>query len=127
MNDDERDEFDALVEEVLDELPAGIVSLLDEVPLLVEDVPPPELLAELDVAHPLHLQGVYTGIPLTRRSVRHSAVLPDRIRIFREGIAAAARRRGEDDALKHEIRRTVLHEIGHHFGMKEDDLRRFGY
>jgi predicted Zn-dependent protease with MMP-like domain len=127
VNDDDRDEFDALVEEVLDELPPQIVSLLDEVPLLVEDVPPAELLKDLDVAHPLHLQGVYTGIPRTRRSVRHSATLPDRIRIFREGIAAGARRRGEDDALKHEIRRTILHEIGHHFGMKEDDLRRIGY
>ncbi len=127
MKDDERDEFDALVEDVLDELPPRIVSLLDEVPLLVEDVPPAELLRDLDVAHPLHLQGVYTGIPLTRRSVRHSATLPDRIRIFREGITAAARSRGGDDVLKQEIRRTILPEIGHHCGMKEDDLRRAGY
>lgn len=123
------DRFDALLEEVLTSLPDELHRLLEEVPLVVEDWPSDEDLRQLGARRREALCGLYTGIPLTRRSVQHSGTLPDVIRIFRLGILTAADRRGRvtDRALKRQIRTTVLHEIGHHFGLGEADLRRYGY
>ena len=127
---DLRDRFDALLEEVLSVLPVELKKLLEEVPLVVEDSPTPEDLRHAHVRRPDALCGLYTGIPLTRRSVEHSGTLPDVIRIFRRGILAAAadlQGRVTDRVLRQQIRLTVLHEIGHHFGLDEADLRRYGY
>ena len=126
----DQDRFDVLLEEILTGLPEELHRLLEEIPLVVEDAPTPEDLRRLGVRRPEALCGLYTGIPLTRRSVEQSGTLPDVIRIFRGGIlAAAADRRGRvtDRSLRHQIRLTVLHEIGHHFGLDEADLRRYGY
>ncbi|MGA2264890.1 MAG: metallopeptidase family protein [Phycisphaerae bacterium] len=126
----DQDRFDALLEEVLQELPAHLKSLLEEVPLVVEDEPTSQDLRRVGARGKDTLCGLYTGIPLTRRSVEHSGTLPDVIRIFRRGILLAATdRRGRitDGSLRRQIRITVLHEIGHHFGMGEADLRRYGY
>jgi len=126
----DQDHFDAMLEEVLQELPAHLKSLLEEVPLVVEDEPTSQDLRRAGARGKDTLCGLYTGIPLTRRSVEHSGTLPDVIRIFRRGILLAATdRRGctTDSALRRQIRITVLHEIGHHFGLDEADLRRYGY
>lgn len=125
-----RDRFDGILEEVLGELPEHVQRLLEEVPLIAEDEPSREILERMGVRGGAVLCGLYTGIPLMRRSVRHSGTLPDRINIYRRGIMAVARRRGgkmSEEVLKRQIRLTVLHEIGHHFGMGEDDLRELGY
>jgi len=131
MNAQDRQRFDALLEQVIAELPENLRRRLDEVPLLADDRPDADTCRKLGVNHTIQLCGLYTGIPLTERSVQHSGVLPDRVRIFREGIVAAARggARGaaSDRRLKREIRRTVLHEIGHHFGLGEAELRELGY
>ena len=122
--------FDRLLAEVLAELPQGIRDRLEESPLIADDRPSSEMMDELGARNPFSLCGLYTGIPLTKRSVEHSGTLPDRIFIFREGIIAAARSRHgrlADAALKRQIRITVLHEIGHHFGLGEADLRKLGY
>ena len=68
--------------------------------------------------------GLYTGRPLTRRSVEDSGVMPDSILIFQYNIELVCNSRAE---LVDEVRKTVLHEIGHHFGMNEDDLDALGY
>lgn len=82
------------------------------------------------------LCGLHTGVPLTERSVEHSGVSPEDIRIFREGIVNTAGgwkpQPGEtaddvDDAVFEEIWVTVLHEIGHHFGLDEADLEALGF
>jgi predicted Zn-dependent protease with MMP-like domain len=125
-----RDRFDATLEEVLAELPEELHRLLEEVPLVVEDFPTREDLRRVGARRKDTLCGMYTGIPLTKRSVEHSGTLPDVIRIFRRGILSAATdRRGciSDSALRRQMRVTILHEIGHHFGMGESDLRRYGY
>lgn len=125
-----RDRFDAMLEDVLAALPPELHRLLEEVPLVVEDCPTDEDLARLGVRRHDVLCGLYTGIPLTHRSVEHSGALPDVIRIFRRGILLAAsdyHGRVSDRALRRQIRLTVLHEIGHHFGLDEADLRRYGY
>ncbi len=128
MRQRERDDFDDLLEEVIEELPDHLRDLLEEVPLIVDDRPDRATMDEVGCRHPRDLCGLYTGIPLTDRSVTHSGVFPDRMAIFREGIVRAA---GGGPcgpkALKRQIRITLLHEMGHHFGLEEHDLRKLGY
>ena len=74
------------------------------------------------------LCGLYTGVPLTRRSVQQSGVMPENIWIFRKGVIAAAGESGPADSkLREQIKLTVLHEMGHHFGLDEAKLRALGY
>lgn len=130
MNRRERDRFDALLEEALADLPGEIHELLEEAPLIVEDRPSPQVMRELGVESADDLCGLHTGIALTEQSVEHSGVLPTQIHIFREGIVALAGGWGgsdADDRVYEEIRITVLHEVGHHFGLEEDDLDHLGY
>lgn len=127
MDPGTRQRFDRLLEEVLGELPETLRRRLEEVPLVADDRPPRSLMRRFAARDTRAIRGLYTGIPLTRRSVMHSGALPDRISIYREGIIAAAGPRAGDAALKRQIRRTVLHEIGHHFGLGERDLRGLGY
>lgn len=130
LTDDERRYFDDILEGVLAALPDHLHVLLEEVPLMVEDHPSDEIMDELDIEYLDQLCGLHSGIPLTHRSVWHSGTMPDHMIVYREGIfAAAAGRSGRvtDRALQRQIHITVLHEIGHHFGLNEDDLRRLGY
>ena len=104
--------------------------LIERIPLHVEDYPSTRVMAEMGVRYRDELCGLYTGIPLTDRSLRQSGTLPDVVTIYREGILAAAsdpdgRIRG--DRLRQEIRTTLLHELAHHHGLDEDELRRLGY
>ena len=125
-----RDHFDQQLETVLGELPEGIHTLLEKMPLHVEDHPSKEVLRTTGVRRRENLCGLYTGIPLTERSVEHSGTPPDVVTIYREGVMAAARdARGNvsEESLRREIRITVLHEIGHHHGLDEDDLTKLGY
>ena len=125
-----RDHFDYILEEVLAAMPQRIQKLVEEVPLVVDDYPSDDVMEKTKVRHRGQLCGLYTGIPLTERSIWQSGTLPDRIMIYREGILNAA----EDqyghvtpDSLRDQIRITVLHELGHHHGLDEDDLRKLGY
>jgi predicted Zn-dependent protease with MMP-like domain len=130
ITDEERQLFDELLDEVMAALPPAIHQFLEEIPLVVEDYPSDAVLDEMGIDDPGELCGLHTGIPLTERSVTHSAQLPDMIYIYRDGILNQAI---DDDGfideaqLLHQIRITVLHEIGHHFGLDEDDLRELGY
>jgi len=76
------------------------------------------------------LCGLYTGVPLIKRSVQHSGVPSDVIHIYRLGIMSQARKRDGSfnrAELQNQIRKTILHEYGHHVGLTENDLRRLGY
>jgi len=122
--------FDHLLEEVLAELSTPIKALLDRVPLIVEDYPSAALVRELGLHSRKELCGLYRGIPQTERTIEVPAVPSDTIQIFREGIVLAARHTRQasfEEALKEQIRITVLHELGHHFGLDEDDLEEMGY
>lgn len=126
----ERERFDALLDEQVAALPPHLADLLEEAPLIVDDRPTPEMLAELDMdgEPPESLCGLYSGIALTERSVEPGGDLPETIHLFRSGILAhAGGFEAGDDAVRREIRITLLHEIGHHFGLDEDDLERLGY
>ena len=139
MRRDERARFDALFEEVLAALPPRIHALIEEVPVALEDHPPRALLLEMgiDPDDRTALCGVHSGVPLTDRSVSHHD-LPDTVTLFREGIVDEAggwepwtdetgAAFGGVERIRHEIRVTLLHELGHHFGLGEDDLERLGY
>jgi len=130
MNDHLRSYFDQQLEEVLAELPPEAKKLLDDVPMVVDDYPSREVLQRTGIRHRAALCGLYTGVPLIHRSVQQSGIPSDLIHIFREGILRQAMSRsGEINAekLRHQIRITILHELGHHHGMTEKELRGLGY
>lgn len=125
-----RARFDRLLEEVLAELPPQVHELIEKVPLHVEDYPSDDVLARTGVRRRDTLCGLYTGIPISHRSIEQSGTLPDVVTIYREGVlSAAADARGHihPDRLRREIRITILHELGHHHGLSEADLRELGY
>lgn len=117
-------EFAALVEEALADLPAEITQHLDNVAITIADWPSRSELQRAGVTHPRHLFGLYEGVPLTKRGKHYNLVTPDRIVIYRGPLMSAFR---ATEALRQQIRRTVVHEIAHHFGIAEERLRELGY
>jgi len=122
--------FAELVNEAVDGLPAEFASRLENVDVVVAAGPSARTLREVGLKGGM-LLGLYRGIPQTRRTTRYGNVAPDQIVIYREPILAKARAEcsgGDlDAAVREQVRRTVLHEIGHHFGLSEADLRRIDY
>lgn len=116
--------FDNVLRQALDELPGMFRESLRNVAIVVEDRAPDWLLDELDLSPGETLYGFYHGIPLPERSVLDSGNLPDRISVYRGPLMKDFRDPGE---LARQIRTTLLHEIGHFFGMDEEDLARLGY
>ncbi len=140
MTQPERDRFDELLEGVLSNLPERVAAVLEEMPLIVEDRPSPAVCRDLGIEDPegeeaLDLCGLHTGRANTERTVEASGEVPGDIRVFREGVIRMAggwRARGDgtfsnEAKVREEIRITVLHEIGHQFGLDEDDLADLGY
>jgi predicted Zn-dependent protease with MMP-like domain len=139
MSPSEQEKFDALVEEVIENLPQGVRELLDEVPVIVEDRPTRELLQQLreeGVVTPEEAEdsdclcGLHTGVAFTGAPLDDTGRLPSDIYLFREGILKQAggwRNDGVEDDVYEEIWVTLLHEIGHQFGLSEEDLERLGY
>ena len=130
MSPELRDAFDLQLEIVLQELPEQVRTFMNDVPLVVEDYPSDEVMRRMRVRHRSSLCGLYTGIPLTERSINHSGVPSDVIHIYRQGILSQARNPGgrfDPADLRNQIRYTILHEYGHHVGLTERDLRQLGY
>ncbi len=115
--------FLSLVEEVVEEvlylLESELGVRLENVGIAVEDVPSDEVLEAVGVGPGGTLYGLYQGIPRTERSVFQVSAFPDRITIYRVPIESDARDAAD---LREKIRRTVLHEIAHHFGISDDRL-----
>ena len=107
-----REQFEEMVGAALDTLPRGLARMMRNVAVVVEDGTDP------------HLLGLYHGVPLTERTSHYSMVLPDKITIFR--LAICARCDTEEDVID-EVRRTVVHEVGHHFGIDDDRLHELGW
>ena len=131
----ERERFDAIVESVIADLPSRYTEQLEGLPLVVLDRPTGQTLTELgidpaDEPAVLEMCGLHTGIAITARSVEDSAQLPPEIQLYREGIlelSGGFDRKSGDADLRHQVRITILHEIGHQFGLDEDDLFELGY
>ena len=104
-------DFEQCVQDALDSLPTELRDFMSNVAVVVEDEPPG--------GQPL--LGLYQGVPMTRRGSWYGAVLPDKISIYRGPLE---RHYGADrDRLLQEIRRVVLHEVAHHFGISDERLR----
>jgi predicted Zn-dependent protease with MMP-like domain len=121
--------FAALVEQALAELPEQFQTFLEEVPVEIRDRPSRKMLRSLGMEEDELLLGLYQGHALTNKTVEYSAGRPgdhalDLIYIFQEDVELVSR--NEQDLIR-EVRTTVLHEIGHHFGLSEDDLDELGY
>ena len=110
--------FRRLVREAIDSLPSEFQMRLNNVAVVVEDMPTASQLRKLRL-HPWALLfGLYEGIPQTKRG-NYSGVLPDKITIFKKSIEKVAR---DDEEIKVQVRATVIHEIGHHFGLSDKDF-----
>jgi predicted Zn-dependent protease with MMP-like domain len=117
------EEFDDLVADALDEIPPELADELDNVVVMVEEWPTTAQLDDVGATGTLF--GLYEGVPATHRGpLSYSGVGPDRITIFRGPLARAARDREE---LAAQVRVTVLHEVGHWFGMTDARLRELGW
>jgi len=104
-------EFEEVVRAAIDGLPPDLATAMSNVAIVVEDDPPPGM----------PLLGLYEGVPLTSRSSGYSGVPPDKITIYRLPLE---RLYGDDPVLlRDQIRRVVLHEIAHHFGISDERLR----
>jgi predicted Zn-dependent protease with MMP-like domain len=105
--------FEEMVEAALDSLPERLGRLMSNVAVMVQHEPgPPGLL------------GLYEGIPLTSRTTGYAGVLPDRITIYRLAICAVCE---TEDEVIDQVRRTVVHEVGHHFGISDTRLTELGW
>jgi predicted Zn-dependent protease with MMP-like domain len=113
--------FEELVADALDSLPPEIASRIENVEVVVEDEPSAELQAGL--APGTFLFGLYHGIPLTNRGTYGNA-LPDKISIYRGPITRFWR---DPERIRAQIRRTVIHEVGHYFGIPEHRLHELGW
>jgi predicted Zn-dependent protease with MMP-like domain len=112
------EEFEQLVARALDALPEEYAEMLENVAVVVEEEPDDELLADMEMEPDEELFGFYHGVSLTVRESGYSA-LPDRISIYRGPLLRYCRNRRE---VMREVRDTVVHELGHHFGLDEDDM-----
>ncbi len=113
----DRRKFEQLVVEALDSLPEDIAGAMSNVEVVVEDEPP------ADWTDGRTLLGLYHGIPLTER-VDYTNAMPDKITIFRGPITRIAH---TPERIREQVRRTVIHEVAHHFGIDDDRLDELGY
>ena len=111
--------FARIVREALDDLPPAFARRLDNVAVVIAERPSPGKLRELGLGADETLFGLYEGTPLGERGTSYNLVLPDRITIFREPILESCHSARE---MKREIQLTVIHELGHHFGLSDDEL-----
>ncbi|HXZ66022.1 MAG TPA: metallopeptidase family protein [Streptosporangiaceae bacterium] len=105
--------FEQMVATALDSLPAEFAALIENVAVLIEPGPGPR-----------GLLGLYEGVPLTSRTTNYAGVLPDRITIYQRAICAICD--SEADVVE-QVRRTVIHEVGHYFGISDERLRELGW
>jgi predicted Zn-dependent protease with MMP-like domain len=111
--DVEPERFEEMVVTALDGLPEEFGRLMSNVAVTVEHG-----------RGPRGLLGLYEGIPLTSRTTQYSGVLPDRITIYRQAICAVCR---TEDEVADQVRRTVIHEVAHHFGIDDARLSELGW
>ncbi len=119
-----KEKFAEIVHEALVEVPERFAKALETVRIEVRSRPTRKMLCNLQIPKDEALLGLYEGCPATERSVEESAVMPEVIYIFKQEIEAVCETIEE---IHHQVRTTVLHELGHHFGLNEENLDALGY
>src|SRR5687768_14606966 len=115
-----REEFKALVQEAIDTIPARFAREVKNVAICIEEEPSDELLDEMEMGPDDTLLGLYQGVPLPDRGWGHGNVLPDRITLFQRTIEEECD--GDEDEIVVAIGETLIHELGHYFGLSEDEI-----
>jgi predicted Zn-dependent protease with MMP-like domain len=116
----QRKQFEQLVAEALASVPRRFRGAMKNIAIVVEDEPSSELLDEMGIAPPDTLLGLYQGTPLTERTWAYGNTLPDRVLIFQ---GPHERDADDEDDLVVAIGETLIHEIGHYFGLSEDEIQ----
>lgn len=114
-----RERFTQLVEAALEEIPRRFRDAMKNVAVIVEDEPPPQVLAEMEIELPDTLFGLYHGTPLPERGWAYGNTLPDRISIYQRPIEESC---ADDEEIRDCVAETVIHEFGHYFGMSEEEI-----
>jgi predicted Zn-dependent protease with MMP-like domain len=119
-------EFERIAEEEYDGLPEGFKSRIHNVRVVVEELPREDQLRRVSAASPYSLLGLYEGVPLYHRNTGYGTypIVPDTITLFQRNIESVAR---GDVSVREKIREVLIHEIGHYFGMTEEEIRQAGY
>ncbi|MBD3266547.1 hypothetical protein GF373_07735 [bacterium] len=118
----DRDILD-LIEEIMDELPDDVSETLEQVTITIQDYPSAAQLARLRSSGRNSILGLYEGVPYPNQTFFTPTVYPPAIVLFKKNIERYARSRPR---MKEQVQRTLLHEIGHHLGLDEEDLRQRG-
>lgn len=116
----DEENFRKLVEEALDLLPEEYAKKLNNVSVVVEEYPTEVQLRELRLPPWALLFGLYQGVPQTRRGIYYNNI-PDKITIFKNSIERVAK---TDEQIRAQVRATVIHEIGHHFGLSDSEMKK---
>ncbi|MDX1581789.1 MAG: metallopeptidase family protein [Alphaproteobacteria bacterium] len=114
------DEFEAIADQVFDDLPDLFRERCADVVIRIEDFPADDDLTGLGLNSPYDLLGLYHGVSLPERSVTDSGTLPDMVHLYRQPILLYCRSTGE--ALEAVIAHVLIHELGHHFGFSDEDM-----
>jgi predicted Zn-dependent protease with MMP-like domain len=114
------DEIEAIARSTLERLPKPFANSIGDIVLIVQDFADEAVLAQMGIEDPFELTGLYEGIPLPEQSVEQSGTLPERILLFRRPILDEWA--GGEESLEHLVAHVVIHEVGHHFGLSDDDI-----
>jgi len=117
----DKKEFEKLVDEALESLPKDFKKRLENITVIVEDKPSREVMRKMGIPSGHVIFGLYHGVPYTRRGSFYGNIAPDVIVIYQEPIVRFSSTKEE---IKQRVQDVVLHEVGHYFGLDEDDLRK---
>jgi predicted Zn-dependent protease with MMP-like domain len=115
-----RERFKELLQEAIDSIPPRFAREITNVAIVIEDAPSREVLEELEMTPDDLLLGLYQGVPLPERSWAHGNALPDRITLYQRHIEEDCE--GDEDEIVVAIGETLIHELGHYFGLSEDEI-----
>jgi len=113
-------DIEAIARASLERLPEPFAAHLRAVVLTVEEFADDATLDSMGIDDPFELTGLYHGLPLAEKSVEHSGTLPDRITLYRRAILDEWAAEGE--TLEHLVHHILVHEVGHHFGLSDEDM-----
>jgi predicted Zn-dependent protease with MMP-like domain len=116
----DEDEFNRAVADAIDSLPPEFSEKLSNVSIVVEDWPSNSQIKKMGLDENSLLFGLYQGVPQTKRGSNYSGVLPDKITLFKGPVLTVA---NTPEEIRAKVRSTVIHEIGHHFGLSDEELK----
>ncbi|MBI4811330.1 MAG: metallopeptidase family protein [Ignavibacteriales bacterium] len=122
----DRSDFEKIVEQAFEKLPEKFKQAVENVGIIVEDYPNDEIVQKMNLPSKRHLLGLYQGIPFTHRGSWYgmTPVVPDKISLYQMNIESISR---TEEDIERKIIEVLIHEIGHYFGMSEDEIREAGY